>query len=263
MWQSLSTRPSHAKKTYRAVVLRKNLSVEKGEQRLFDDIVYFFYLTNKRDVPVEEIVWESNERCNQENLIAQLKSGVHALETPLDNLLSNWAYMVMASLAWSLKAWFGLLLPEKGRWASKYKAEKRAVIRMEFKSFVNAFIRVPAQIIRQGRKTFTACSRGTLGNRFFFEASTNSPQRCDVEIEVGILSSTLLAGELSPKATYEPTTPGTDGFKTGSVVNSRTEMLRSRMKTRLFAFRRCRSSMRLLRSSCDNNPAHFSRLNCT
>ena len=145
--------PVACKKTYRAVVLRKNLSVERGEQRLFDDIVYFFYLTNKRDVPVEEIVWESNDRCNQENLIAQLKSGVHALETPLDNLLSNWAYMVMASLAWSLKAWFGLLLPEKGRWASKYKAEKRAVIRMEFKSFVNAFIRVPAQIIRQGRKT--------------------------------------------------------------------------------------------------------------
>ena len=139
--------------TYRAVVLRKNLSVERGEHRLFDDIVYFFYLTNKRDVPVEEIVWESNDRCNQENLIAQLKSGVHALEIPLDNLNSNWAYMVMASLAWNLKAWFGLLLPEKGRWASKYKTEKQAVIRMEFKSFVNAFIRVPAQIIRQGRKT--------------------------------------------------------------------------------------------------------------
>lgn len=145
--------PVACKKTYRMVVLRKNLSVERGERRLFDDIVYFFYLTNKRDVPAEEIVRESNERCNQENLIAQLKSGVHALETPLNNLLSNWAYMVMASLAWSLKAWFGLVLPEKGRWASKYKAEKRAVIRMEFKSFVNAFIRVPAQIIRQGRKT--------------------------------------------------------------------------------------------------------------
>ena len=98
-------------------------------------------------------MWESNDRCNQENLIAQLKSGVHALETPLDNLESNWAYMVMASLAWNLKAWFGLSLPEKGRWASKYKIEKRAVIEMEFKTFVNAFIRVPAQIIRQGRKT--------------------------------------------------------------------------------------------------------------
>ena len=145
--------PVACKKTYRMVVLRKNLSVERGEQRLFDDIVFFFYLTNKWDSPVEEIVWESNERCNQENLIAQLKSGVHALETPLDNLLSNWAYMVIASLAWSLKAWFGLVLTEKGRWASKHKAEKRAVIRMEFKSFVNAFIRVPAQIICQGRKT--------------------------------------------------------------------------------------------------------------
>jgi len=146
-------KPIACKKTYRAVVLRKNLSVEKGEQCLFDDIVYFFYLTNKKDVAAEEIVWESNDRCNQENLIAQLKSGVHALEIPLDSLNSNWAYMVMASLAWNLKAWFGLLLPEKGRWASKYKTEKQAVIRMEFKSFVNAFIRVPAQIIRQGRKT--------------------------------------------------------------------------------------------------------------
>ena len=122
--------PVACKKTYRMVVLRKNLSVERGEQRLFDDIVYFFYLTNKRDIPAEEIVWESNERCNQENLIAQLKSGVHALETPLDNLLSNWAYMVIASLAWSLKAWFGLLLSEKGRWASKHKAEKRAVVEL-------------------------------------------------------------------------------------------------------------------------------------
>jgi len=145
--------PNACKKTYRMVVLRKNRSIEKGERRLFDDIVYFFYLTNKRDTAAEEIVWESNDRCNQENLIAQLKSGVHALETPLDNLKSNWAYMVMASLAWSLKAWFALALPEKGRWASKYKTEKRAVLRMEFKSFVNAFIRVPAQIIRQGRKT--------------------------------------------------------------------------------------------------------------
>ena len=88
---------------------------------MFDDIVYFFYITNKRDIAAEEIVWESNDRCNQENLIAQLKSGVHALETPLDNLESNWAYMVMASLAWNLKAWFGLSLPEKGRWATSTK----------------------------------------------------------------------------------------------------------------------------------------------
>lgn len=144
--------PTACKKTYRMVVVRKNLSVERGEQRLFDEIVYFFYLTNKRGVAAREIVWESNDRCNQENLVAQLKGGVHALKTPLNNLESNWAYMVMASLAWSLKAWFGLLLPEKGRWAVQYRIAKRDVLRMEFKAFLNAFIHVPAQLIRQGRK---------------------------------------------------------------------------------------------------------------
>jgi len=57
---------------------------------------------------------------------------------------------VMASLAWTLKAWFALSLPETGRWATKYKSEKRTVLRMEFKTFLNAFMRVPCQIVRGG-----------------------------------------------------------------------------------------------------------------
>ena len=144
--------PTHCKKTYRVVVVRKNLSVEKGERRLFDEIRYLFYLTNRHDVSATEIVYDANARCNQENLIAQLKSGVHALQAPVDNLESNWAFMVMAALAWSLKAWFALTLPEGGRWGYKYKAEKRWVLRMEFKRFINVFMLVPAQIVRQGRK---------------------------------------------------------------------------------------------------------------
>ena len=240
--------PVACKKNYRAVVLRKNLSVEKGEQRLFDDIVYFFYLTNKRDVPVEEIVWESNERCNQENLIAQLKSGVHALETPLDNLLSNWAHMVMASLAWSLKAWFGLLLPEKGRWASKYKAEKRAVIRMEFKSFVNAFIRVPAQIIRQGRKTIYRLLAWNPWQPVF--SSRLRPSRHNdamLKLRLVFCRARSLPESYPPKPRMNrlrPVQTLQNGFSRELL---RTEMLRSRMKTRLFAFRRCRSSMRLFK----------------
>jgi hypothetical protein len=51
-------------------------------------------------------VFRANDRCNQENLIEQLKNGVHALRMPVSTLVSNWAYMVMASLAWTLKAWF-------------------------------------------------------------------------------------------------------------------------------------------------------------
>lgn len=145
-------RPTLCKKDYRIVVVRKNLSVEKGEQVLFDDIRYFFYITNDRTNPANEIVFLANDRCNQEKLIEQLKNGAKALDVPVDNLVSNWAYMVMASLAWTLKAWYALSLPETGRWAAKHKAEKESVLKMEFKRFVNAFVRVPCQIVRQARR---------------------------------------------------------------------------------------------------------------
>ena len=149
---SFAYRPTACRKTYRVVVVRKNLSVEKGDQVLFDDIRYFFYITNVMESPADEIVLLANGRCNQENLIEQLKNGARALQAPVDNLVSNWAYMVMASLAWTLKAWFALVLPETGRWAKKYKDEKRTVLTMEFKTFVNAFMRVPCQIVRTGRR---------------------------------------------------------------------------------------------------------------
>jgi hypothetical protein len=144
--------PGKCKKSYRLVVVRKNLSVEKGDEVLFDDIRYFFYITNERKRPGDEIVFSANDRCNQENLIEQLKNGVRAMSMPVDNLVSNWAYMVMASLAWTLKAWFALLLPEKGRWAEKHREQKRTVLRMEFKGFLNAFMRLPCQIVRTGRR---------------------------------------------------------------------------------------------------------------
>jgi len=145
-------RPTKCNKTYRVVVLRKNLSVERGEKVLFDDIRYFFYLTNDYKSSPAEIVRGANGRCNQENLNEQLKNGVKAMRMPVDNLVSNWAYMVMASLAWTLKAWFALLLPEQGRWKEKHKRQKQAVLKMEFKKFRNAFIQLPCQIIKTGRK---------------------------------------------------------------------------------------------------------------
>jgi hypothetical protein len=145
-------RPTACRKTYRVVVVRKNLSIEKGERKLFDEIRHFFYITNDRRLSPGEIVASANQRCDQENLNAQLLNGVRALRMPVDSLVSNWAYMVMASLAWTLKAWLALLLPAKGRWKSKHAAEKRAVLRMEFKTFGNAFLRLPCQIVRTGRR---------------------------------------------------------------------------------------------------------------
>ena len=94
------------------VVVRKNLSVEKGEQVLFDDLRYFFYLTNDRTLSAAEIVLFANQRCDQENVIEQLKNGVNALRIPSDDLVSNWAYLVIAALAWNLKSWYGLMAPD-------------------------------------------------------------------------------------------------------------------------------------------------------
>jgi hypothetical protein len=145
--------PTACKKEYRMVVVRKNISVEKGERHLFDTMVYFFYITNDWVSEADESVFSANDRCDQENLLAQLHGGVRALHAPVDNLESNWAYMVMTALAWNLKAWWALKLPEQpGRWQEKHQAEKRWVLRLEFKTFVNAFVRLPCQIIRTGRK---------------------------------------------------------------------------------------------------------------
>ena len=140
-------RPVACRKTYRVIVLRKKLIVEKGQLWLFEPDRYFFYITNDRTTPASEIVFLANDRCDQENLIAQLKGGVKALAMPVGDLVSNGAYMVMAGLAWSLKAWSALVLPEKGRWAEKYRAEKRLLLRMEFSTFGVAMIQVPCQVV--------------------------------------------------------------------------------------------------------------------
>src|SRR5258705_13060331 len=103
------------------VVLKKTITVERGQKVLYPEVRYFFYITNRRDMTQAEVVAFANDRCNQENLNAQLKSGVRALRAPVDTLVSNWAYMVMTALAWSMKAWFALLLPVAGRWAERYQ----------------------------------------------------------------------------------------------------------------------------------------------
>ena len=144
--------PTRCQKTYRVVVVWKDLEVTRGQKKLFDDARCFFYITNDWEAPADAIVFDANDRCDQENLVQQQKSGVRSLTAPVDNLTSNWAYMVMAGLAWSLKAWAALLLPETGRWKENRSVEKRTLLRMDFVTFRNALLNMPAQIVRGGRR---------------------------------------------------------------------------------------------------------------
>jgi len=173
-------RPCACDRDYRIVVVWKDLEIHKGQRKLFDDTRCLFYITNDFRKPAEAIVYEANHRCNQENLFAQLKGDAHSLSAPVDTLVSNWAYMVIASLAWSLKAWMALTLPEGGRNAEERRAEKYKLLRMEFTTFRRAFMAVPAQIISTGRRIVFRLLAWNPWQHVFFRLldQLRTPLRC-------------------------------------------------------------------------------------
>jgi hypothetical protein len=65
------------------------------------------------------------------------------LQMPSDGLGSNWAYAVIASLAWNLKVWLSIVLPHR------HKAELR---RMEYRRFLHSVMLVPCQVVRTARR---------------------------------------------------------------------------------------------------------------
>ena len=140
----IAYKPGKCQKSYRMIILRKTIKVTKGELKLFDDIRYFFYITNDMKKSAEDLVQFYRNRADHENDIEQLKNGARSLQAPSDTLVSNWAYMVIASLAWDMKAWYGMLLP--------YRHIGLQIMRMEFRRFINTFIRIPCLIIKTGRR---------------------------------------------------------------------------------------------------------------
>jgi Transposase DDE domain group 1 len=144
--------PTACHRTYRLLVVRQTIAVERGQLRLLDEVRYRSYLTNDRKPAARALVFKANDRCNQESLIARLKSGVHALRAAVDNLVSNWAFMVRTAPAWNLKAWFAPSVPEHPRHQEAHHAQKHRPLSMEFKRFVNTIIQMPCQIVRGGRR---------------------------------------------------------------------------------------------------------------
>jgi hypothetical protein len=159
-----SYQPTKCRQPYRVVVVRKNISRMKGEQTLIDEIRYFFYFTTytaDTHTPAQ-IVELANDRCDQENIIGQLKSGINALHAPVDNLYSNWAYMLIAALAWNIKSWHAMM--------THRKHDRAGFIRMEFKRFLDTVIRIPAMILVRARGTVVRLVAYTVSLDRFFSA---------------------------------------------------------------------------------------------
>jgi Transposase DDE domain group 1 len=137
-------RPGRCRQDYLVVVLRKHLVLEKHGERVGEETRYFFHITNQWHWEPAGVVYFANDRGNQENLIEQLKNGVRALRAPVNTLESNGAYMVIVSLAWSLKAWLALLQPRA--------ADRQGLLTMEFKKFLQEVMQLPCQVVRAGRR---------------------------------------------------------------------------------------------------------------
>lgn len=172
-------RPTACKQTYRMIVLRKQVKVMQGQQKLFDDAPYFFYISNQSmKASPTKIVAEANSRCDQENIIAQGKA-MGALAAPLNGLESNWAYMVMSTLAWNLKCWLSLSLKEAGNAATREKRreQKRKLLRMDFTTFRQNVIQIPAQILSSGRRLVYRLLTWTpsVGTIFLLHESVSRP----------------------------------------------------------------------------------------
>jgi hypothetical protein len=135
--------PGKCSRSYRVIALRKNITQSRGQQALFDEIRYFFYITTRTDLTAAEVVACANERCDQENIISQLKNDVGALRVPLYDLVSNWAYMVIATLAWNIKSWYAMMM--------HHKEDRRTYIAMELRRFTTHLITIPAMVIRRAR----------------------------------------------------------------------------------------------------------------
>lgn len=175
--------PVACRHAYRMVVLRKQVAVTKGVQKLFDDSPYFFYITNitAPELTPAQIVGQSNQRCDQENILSQLKQ-MGALSAPLHTLVSNGAYLVMATLAWNLKCWLALSLTESGPPPAKEqrRAEKHRLLRMDFSTFRQSLILIPTQIIRTSRRLIYRLLAWTpsLTTLFRLHDSVSQPLRC-------------------------------------------------------------------------------------
>lgn len=127
---------------YRIVVRRQHVEVSQGQEHLYDDYRYYFIITNipRRRMTAAAVLRFAYGRCDQENIIEQLKNGIAALRMPTGELRANHAFLMMGQLAWCLRSWLSLL------------ALPKETLRWEWNWFRHAFVYVAAKITPHARR---------------------------------------------------------------------------------------------------------------
>jgi hypothetical protein len=128
-------------KPYRLVIRRQLIEHREGQRSLFEEYRYRYIVTSlPASISTQEVIDLTYERCDQENMIAQLGSGLAAWRMPVAEFDGNSAWLEIARLAWNLGKWIAqLALPAE-------------VVRWEWKRFRQAFVYAAAQVIRGSRQ---------------------------------------------------------------------------------------------------------------
>jgi len=141
-WVAETTyRPQDAEQDYRLIVRRQLIETYQGQQLLFADYRYRYVVTNfPAEVSTEEVIDHTYQRCDQENLIEQMGSGLAGWRMPVAEFDGNSAWLETARLAWNLGKWIAqLALPAE-------------VVRWEWKRFRLHYVLVAAQVLKRARQ---------------------------------------------------------------------------------------------------------------
>jgi hypothetical protein len=128
------------------LILRRQLIDEErgkpGQRELWEMERYRYVVTNlPREWTPTDIVDATYLRCDQENLIEGMGSGIAAWRMPVAEMRGNAAWLEIARLAWNL-----------GKWIA-YVALGKETSRWEWKRFRRCFVDFAVQVVRIARQT--------------------------------------------------------------------------------------------------------------
>ena len=144
-WAEFSYQPKGWPEPFRMIV--KRAAYYEGEQRIIGEFFYTPVLTNRRGAG-SSVFKHHLARGGAENYIEEFKNGIGARHLPCQSFIANWAWLVIAQLAYNLAQFFKLLvLP-----ARKHHCQLKK-LRLHW-------FCVAARIIRSGRRITIALARG-------------------------------------------------------------------------------------------------------
>jgi len=139
--------PKGLEEPCRLIIRRQLIEHRRGQQFLFTDYRYRYVLTNlPPSWSAQAVIDATYERCDQENVIEQMGSGLAAWRMPVGEFAGNSAWLEIARLAWNIARWVAqLALPAE-------------VIRWKWKRFRQAFVYLTAHVIKGGRQIWVRLS---------------------------------------------------------------------------------------------------------